>query len=133
MAAMACISRLVAGIFAAVAWTCIALAAEPVDLRRATVLVMVEERGCPYCRRFDDETRASYVNSPEGRLAPLVRRARGSPELAFLDRLAYSPTFVLLVQGREVGRIVGYRGPDLFWMEMAGLFARSGLAVGAGG
>ena len=97
------------------------------DLARATALVMVEDAGCPWCARFDAETRASYTNSPAARLAPLVRRPRGAPDIAFLDRIVYSPTFVLLVEGREAGRIVGYQGNDLFWLEMSDLLRRAGL------
>lgn len=99
----------------------------PLDLRTATALVMVEDRGCPFCQRFDEESRSAYENSAEGRVAPLVRRMRGHPEIAFLERVVYSPTFVLLVEGREVGRALGYQGADLFWMEIAGLMRKSGL------
>ena len=102
-------------------------AAAPLDLRSSTALVMIEDRGCPYCQRFDAESRSSYENSAEGHLVPLVRRFRGDPEIAFLERVVYSPTFVLLVEGREVGRALGYQGSDLFWMEIAGLMRRSGL------
>ena len=101
------------------------------DLTAATALVMVEDRGCPYCARFDAETRDAYVNSPEGRLAPLVRRRRGDASIAFLERVVYSPTFVLLVGGREIGRAVGYQGSELFWMEIAGLMRKAQLP-GAG-
>ena len=105
--------------------------AQTADLAKATVLLMVEDRGCPYCARFDAEARDSYVNSAEGRLAPLVRRRRGDPAIARLERIVYSPTFVLLVEGREVGRTVGYQGADLFWMEIASLMRKAGLQ-GAG-
>lgn len=101
--------------------------AEALDLAKATVLVMIEDRGCPYCARFDAEARDSYVKSREGLMAPLVRYRRGDPAIAFLERIVYSPTFVLLVEGREVGRAVGYQGAELFWMEIAGLMAKAGL------
>ena len=105
--------------------------AQDMDITKSTVLLMVEDLGCPYCARFDAEARDSYVNSAEGRLAPLVRRRRGDPAIARLERIVYSPTFVLLVEGREVGRSVGYRGADLFWMEIASLMRKGGLQ-GAG-
>ena len=102
------------------------------ELSKGTLLLMIEDRGCPYCTKFDAETRAGYVNSAEGKLAPLVRRRRGDPEIAFIQRVVYSPTFVLLVNGREVGRTVGYQGSELFWMEIANLMRMAGLR-GAGG
>ncbi len=88
---------------------------------------MVEERGCPYCARFDAEVRESYENSPEARFAPLLRRPRQAEDIRFLKGIAYSPTFILLVDGNEVGRIIGYQGADLFWMEMAALMAKAGF------
>lgn len=102
------------------------------ELAKGTLLLMIEDRGCPYCAKFDAETRQAYVNSAEGKVAPLVRRRRGDPEIAFIERVVYSPTFVLLVEGREVGRAVGYQGGELFWMEIASLMRRAGLR-GTGG
>ena len=100
------------------------------DLRKITALVMVEDRGCPYCARFDAEARDSYVNSPEGKLAPLLRYRRGDPAIAFIERVVYSPTFILLVEGREAARATGYIGAELFWMEIARLMQTAGLKTG---
>jgi hypothetical protein len=93
-------------------------------------LLMIEERGCPYCARWDREVRLGYANSAEGRFAPLMRRLRGSPDISFLTNVVYTPTFVLLVQGQEVGRIIGYSGADFFWAELGALLARTGYATG---
>lgn len=96
------------------------------DLRTVpAVLVMIEDPGCPYCARWRAEVGPGYAASDEGRFAPLARRRRGDPAIAFIPNVVYSPTFVLLVEGREVGRILGYPGPDLFWMQIAGLFDRT--------
>jgi hypothetical protein len=89
-------------------------------------LLLIEDRGCPYCALWDREVRQGYINSPEGHFAPLIRRFRGSPDVAFLPNVIYSPTFIVLARGREVGRIVGYPGPDFFWAEIAPLLARAG-------
>lgn len=104
-------------------------ASEPArDLRTApAVLVMIEDPGCPYCARWRAEVGPGYTRSEEGRFAPLVRRMRGDPDISFIGRVIYSPTFVLLVRGREVGRILGYPGADLFWMQVAGLYAQAGF------
>lgn len=93
----------------------------------AVVLVMVEDPGCPYCARWTAEIEPGYVRSAEGRFAPLVRRLRDAPDIAFLRNIVYSPTFVVLKSGVEVGRIVGYSGPDLFWMQIADLLAKAGF------
>ncbi len=93
-----------------------------IDIATApAVLVMIGDPGCPYCARWEREIGPGYTASEDGKLAPVVRRDRGSPDVAFLPRVVYSPTFVMLVRGREIGRIVGYSGADLFWMQIAGL------------
>ena len=102
--------------------------ADALDLHTASaVLLLIEDRGCPYCARWDRDVRQGYLNSEEGRFAPLVRRFRGSPDVAFVANVIYSPTFVVLANGREVGRIVGYQGPDFFWGDLNPLLARAGF------
>lgn len=91
------------------------------------VLLLVEDRGCPYCARWDREVGPAYARSAEGRFAPLVRRFRGAPDVGFLDGVVFSPTFVVLKEGKEIGRIVGYAGPDFFWSELSTLLAKAGF------
>jgi hypothetical protein len=103
--------------------------AAPPNLRAApAVLVMVGDPGCPYCARWDEEVSRSYRMSEEGKFAPLVQRTRGDPEISHLKKIVYSPTFVMLAYGEEVGRIVGYQGSDLFWMQLEQLAAKAGFA-----
>jgi hypothetical protein len=103
--------------------------AAPSDLRSApAVLVMVHDPGCPYCARWEAEVGHSYSASEEGKFAPLVQRLRGHPDISYLEKIVYSPTFVMLAYGREVGRIVGYQGSDLFWMQLEPLAAKAGFA-----
>lgn len=98
------------------------------DLAKApAALLMIEDRGCPYCARWDREVRDSYLNSAEGRFAPLVRRPRGSTDIAFVRNVIYSPTFVVLVRGHEIGRIIGYQGADFFWAELGSILMRGGF------
>jgi hypothetical protein len=90
-------------------------------------LLMVDDAGCVYCRKWDREVAPGYENSDEGRAAPLVRRPIRSADVTRYPGVRYTPTFLLLVEGREIGRIIGYPGPDLFWGEFNALFAKSGL------
>mgnify|MGYP003671472719 FL=1 len=83
-----------------------------------TKLVMVEEDGCMWCARWNEEISATYPKTPEGRAAPLERiDMRGPrPEDVTLARpLFFTPTFLLVVDGAEVSRIEGYPGEDFFW------------------
>ena len=92
-----------------------------------TVLVMVDDAGCVYCAKWDREVRSGYEASAEGRFAPLERWRIGSRELSGLGRLSYTPTFVLIVGGKEAGRIIGYAGQDFFWGEIDRLYAKAGF------
>jgi hypothetical protein len=81
-------------------------------------LVMFEAPFCEWCEVWDDEVGMIYHMTSEGRLAPLRRVPIHEPRPADLTPIAsvrYSPTFVLLNEGHEVGRIVGYPGEDHFW------------------
>jgi hypothetical protein len=113
------------------AWLALGAApiAAPIDLRAApAVLVMVRDPGCPYCVRWDAEVSRSYRMSEEGKFAPLVQRTRSDPQISYLKKIVYSPTFVMLAYGEEVGRIVGYQGSDLFWTQLEQLAVRAGFA-----
>ena len=94
---------------------------------QAAELVMFETLGCPWCLAWDAEVGVIYHKTAEGRTAPLRRLDIGDPrppELAALPDIIYTPTFVLMDGGREVGRIVGYSGEDHFWGLFGELLAR---------
>ena len=85
---------------------------------RAAELQMYEEQGCVWCRRWHAEIGPAYSKTPEGRRAPLVRIDIHQPRPAGVTLSApvrATPTFVLVENGREVGRITGYPGADFFW------------------
>ena len=85
---------------------------------KSAELVMFEAPLCEWCEVWDDEVGVVYHKTSEGRRAPLRRIALHEPrpaDLATIAGVRYSPTFVLVDQGREVGRIVGYPGEDHFW------------------
>ena len=89
-------------------------------------LVMVDDDACVYCRKWDAEVGSVYVQSPVGKVAPLTRRKKRHSDLAPYEPLAYTPTFILVRDGAEIGRIVGYPGADFFWVELERLIAKSG-------
>ena len=86
-------------------------------------LLMFERAGCVYCARWDQEVGPAYPLTPQGKQAPLrkVSLDNGQPKELVLDMpVRYSPTFVLLKDGREAGRITGYMSDAMFW----GIFAK---------
>ncbi|MDX2309433.1 MAG: DsbA family protein [Hyphomicrobium sp.] len=89
-------------------------------------LVMVDDPACHYCRKWQKDVGGGYGRSAEGRLAPLVKIRRGSPRLVGLNPVVYTPTFLLMRGGHEVGRITGYPGQFYFWEELADLLRQAG-------
>lgn len=87
-------------------------------VRADMTLVMVEEHGCMWCARWNEEISDIYPKTPEGQAAPLRRidiKASDPEDLTFERSVYFTPTFVLMVDGREVSRIEGYPGEDFFW------------------
>ena len=94
---------------------------------RAAELVMVERDGCPWCEAFDREIAPIYGKTPEGRRAPLRRIPLAGPlpaDLSFLSIERFTPVFMLVDRGREIGRIRGYPGAEGFWTQLAMLMDR---------
>ena len=86
--------------------------------RAEMALVMVEEPGCVWCARWNEEIAPIYPKTPEGQAAPLMRidiRDRPPEDMDFARTFHFTPTFVLMVDGAESGRIEGYPGEDFFW------------------
>ena len=84
----------------------------------ATELVMVEQKGCIYCKMWHEQVGPEYDKTPEGAYAPVRHIDLHSPrpdDLTFDGPLRITPTFVLMVDDREVARIEGYPGEDFFW------------------
>lgn len=85
---------------------------------RAAKLVMFEQAGCVWCEAFDREIASVYDKADEGARAPLRRvdiAATLPSDLAFIAVERITPLFVLVENGREIGRIRGYPGEDHFW------------------
>lgn len=81
-------------------------------------LVMFDRAGCIWCLRWEREIGPIYPKTSEGRIAPLrhVSLDRGPPrDMILAEPVFYTPTFVLMDEGREIGRITGYIGEDAFW------------------
>lgn len=95
-------------------------------------LVMVEEPGCRFCQKWHAEIGRGYRNTDEGRFAPLKRVRRGAPELTGLTPVVYTPTFILMRSGEELGRVTGYPGADYFYEELRPLLSAAGYFPGFG-
>jgi len=84
----------------------------------AAELVMFDSPFCEWCERWQEDIGVVYGKTPAGEFAPLRRldiNASRPAELKSIRGVVYTPTFVLVDSGREVGRIVGYPGESHFW------------------
>jgi hypothetical protein len=93
----------------------------------AAELLMFEQRACPFCAAFNREIAPDYPRSRAGGLAPLrhvdIWESRDGG-IAGLDPAVFTPTFVLVENGREVGRLMGYPGRRYFYPEIDRLIDR---------
>jgi hypothetical protein len=93
----------------------------------AAELVVVGSTRCPYCLAWEREIGRSYAKSGEARQAPLRRVdiEDGRPgDLAELEDVHVTPTFILVQDGHEIGRIQGYTGAQSFWPGLHGLLSK---------
>lgn len=84
----------------------------------ARELLMFERKGCAYCLKFDHDVAPIYEKTDEGQRAPLRRvdLSDGTPgDVVLAAPVRFTPTFVLVDEGREVGRITGYASDEAFW------------------
>jgi hypothetical protein len=84
----------------------------------ALELVMVERQGCSYCVAWKETIGPAYPNTEMGQFAPLrmvdIKDTLGD-DIQFDGRILFTPTFVLVSEGREIGRIEGHPGDHFFW------------------
>ena len=91
---------------------------------KAAELLVVEDPACGPCILFDRQVGPVYPKTDEARRAPLRRIPYGEPApepYAFIGQPEVAPTFVLVDQGRELGRFQGFVSDELFWMNLARL------------
>lgn len=93
-------------------------------------LVMFEASYCEWCERWHDEIGEAYPNTEEGRAAPLRRvdiHDDRPADLKDLKAVTFTPTFVLVKDGKELGRLPGYIGQNFFWALLGEMFTKAGL------
>jgi len=83
----------------------------------AIELVMVEQPGCEWCERWNEEIAPAYPKTTEGKFAPLRRvdLRHMPPGLTITRRVNFTPTFLIVENGQELARLEGYPGENFFW------------------
>ena len=106
------------------------------SLAQAAELQMYRRVGCPYCAAWDRDVGPIYGKTDIGRRIPLrmIDLDREGPAVTLKTPIIYTPTFVLVEDGREIGRIQGYPGDSFFWGLLDRLVEQlsSGLPDGQG-
>ena len=98
--------------------------------RAETFLIMAEETGCMWCAMWDRQIAPIYPKTPEGRAAPLKKiniHGELPDDVVLTGRITYTPTFILVDEGREVSRIEGYPGEDFFWGLLGKMLKEAGI------
>lgn len=96
-------------------------------LAGASELVMFEQAGCIYCQRWERDVGALYERTDEAKALPLRRvdiQNQKMSGVALASPVRFTPTFVVVDNGREVGRITGYSNDDAFWGLLDSLAAK---------
>ena len=85
-------------------------------------LVMITSSHCPWCEAFEKDVGKGYNLTEEALIYPLRRHDfyKAMPDdLAYLTPATMTPTFIVVRDGLEVGRIIGYPGAELFWWRLS--------------
>ena len=93
-------------------------------------LLMIESASCEWCEAWDEEIGSVYSKTEEGLFAPLRRIDIAdivSEKDAKIRLPSFTPTFVVLDQGNEVARIIGYPGEDFFWPMLVDALKKIGF------
>lgn len=96
-------------------------------LAQASELVMFEQGGCVYCARWNRDVAPVYDKTTEAKVLPLRRIDIGQQSQAgvtLASPVRYTPTFVVVDNGKEIGRITGYISDDSFWGLLDQLVAK---------
>ena len=88
---------------------------------QAAELVMIDSAACGYCQRFKRDVAPNYASTSLGARAPLRPVSvwkRWPQDLKAVKPVRFTPVFILVEDGKEVGRMYGYKGKDDFWARL---------------
>ena len=103
---------------------------EPVSARASTLeLIVFESPRCLYCPLIRRDVLPLYERSRRAKDVPLRFVDMQKTDLSRLNLrgpLRIMPTMVLLKNGREISRIGGYIGPELFFHAISRMINEAG-------
>jgi len=87
----------------------------------AAELVMIDSAACGYCQRFKRDVAPTYASTSLGKRAPLRPVSvwkKWPQDLKAVKPVRFTPVFILVDDGKEVGRMYGYKGRNDFWARL---------------
>ena len=94
---------------------------------QALELVLVRADWCSVCERWEEEVGVGYAKTSESKIAPLRRVDFGAADLDSIDlakRVDTTPTFLIIKDNVELGRMEGYIADHFFWGELGELLSQ---------
>jgi hypothetical protein len=91
-------------------------------------LVVIEARDCPMCQLFRDEIAPLYRATARAERAPLrfIDIAHTDIDaLGLASPVQIIPTVILMREGAEIDRLVGYTGPEIFMRAVGVMLGES--------
>jgi thioredoxin-related protein len=85
---------------------------------QAAELVMIDSAACGYCQRFNRDIALTYASTSLGKRAPLRPVSvwnKWPQDLSAVKPVRFTPVFILVDDGKEIGRMYGYKGKEDFW------------------
>lgn len=79
---------------------------------------MFERDGCVWCARWNREIAPVYDRTDEAKVLPLRRVNMDrdeEPGVLLASPVRFTPTFLIVDDGHEIGRITGYMNDASFW------------------
>jgi thioredoxin-related protein len=92
-------------------------------------LVVMEAPGCVYCTLFRRDVLPSYTASQQAKDLPIRfvdLNDEAANALGLDGPIDVVPTFVVMKNNHEVGRIPGYMGPEFFFHSINHIISGSG-------
>lgn len=111
---------MISKIFSIKALLFLVFAVYPVNAGAGELLYFYSD-ACSYCEQWDEEVGSLYnktVESKVFKLRPVDIHEQTPSDIDHVKGVIYTPTFVAMENGREVGRILGYGNEIFFWQHM---------------
>ena len=89
---------------------------------RSLELVFITSEHCPFCKAWERDVGQIYDSTPYALKARLRRADFGDVDSALplgADKVSGTPTFLIVENNTEIGRIEGYQSSEMFFWALS--------------